>query len=54
MNEAAAVPGVFERIYNWFPTLDREERQELYGRIRSGAVGGPDFYIMQEAPVFYE
>lgn len=34
------------RLLGWFPTLDRDERHELYERIRLGAVGGVDFYIM--------
>ena len=33
-------------IFAWFPTLEREGRQELYARIRAEAVGGPDFYVM--------
>mgnify|MGYP001548999141 FL=1 len=34
------------RLLGWFPTLDRDERHELYERILLGAADGPDFYIM--------
>lgn len=30
----------------WLPPMDRPERQELFGRIEAGSIGGPDYYVM--------
>ena len=46
MRETVPDPNSKRRVLGWFPTLDRDERQELYVRIRLGAIGGPDYYIM--------
>jgi uncharacterized hydrophobic protein (TIGR00271 family) len=46
MNEATTPGGGLRRLYGWFPTLERDERQDLYARIRGDSTGGPDFYVM--------
>ena len=46
MNEEMPAPEPRPWILAWFPKLSREERQELSTRIRSGATGGADFYVM--------
>ena len=35
-----------DRIYNYFPTLEREDRKQLAERIAVGADGGVDFLVM--------
>jgi uncharacterized hydrophobic protein (TIGR00271 family) len=47
MNEEMPAPEPRPWILAWFPKLSREERQELSTRIRSGATGGADFYVMR-------
>lgn len=37
---------VGRKIYDFFPTLERDERKSLVERIDQGARGGPDFIIM--------
>jgi uncharacterized hydrophobic protein (TIGR00271 family) len=35
-----------DRFYNYFPTLERDERKQLVGQIAVGAEGGVDFLVM--------
>lgn len=35
-----------QAIQGWFPRLGREDRQQLYGRVRGDSVDGPDYYVM--------
>lgn len=46
MNESPDKPRLKQRIFDFFPTLDRNERKELVGRITYGADGGVDFIVM--------
>ena len=46
MNDLPGKPGLKQRIYNYFPTLERDERKELVERISIGADGGVDFIVM--------
>lgn len=46
MDEAPKEQSLKQRIYNFFPTLDRAERKDLVKRIASGADGGVDFIVM--------
>ncbi|MCK5382445.1 MAG: DUF389 domain-containing protein [Gammaproteobacteria bacterium] len=46
MNEPSEKPRLRERIYNFFPTLERDERKQLVERIAVGADGGVDFFVM--------
>ena len=46
MNELPNKPQVRQRIFDFFPTLERSERKELVGRIAIGADGGVDFIVM--------
>ena len=39
-------PRLRDRIYNYFPTLEREDRKQLAERIAVGADGGVDFFVM--------
>jgi hypothetical protein len=46
MKEPVEKPRLRERIYNFFPTLERAERKQLVERIAVGADGGVDFFVM--------
>lgn len=46
MKEPSEKPRLWERFYNYFPTLERGERKELVERIAVGADGGVDFIVM--------
>jgi uncharacterized hydrophobic protein (TIGR00271 family) len=46
MNEPSEKPRLRERIYDLFPTLERDERKQLVERIAVGADGGVDFVVM--------
>ena len=46
MVDAQADAGALDRILNVFPTLNRDQRRDLYERIGSGADGGVDFVVM--------
>ena len=46
MNESPDKSRIKQRIFDFFPTLDRGERKELVGRITLGADGGVDFIVM--------
>lgn len=46
MNEIPDKPRLKQRIYDFFPTLERGERKDLVGRIAIGADGGVDFIVM--------
>ena len=43
VGEPAEHVSLFRR---WFPTMERAERQELFARIETGAVGGRDYVVM--------
>ena len=46
MDEAPTKTSLKERVYNFFPKLDRNERKDLVNRIGLGAEGGVDFIVM--------
>ena len=46
MNEPSEKLRLRERIYNFFPTLERDERKQLVERIAVGADGGVDFFVI--------
>jgi uncharacterized hydrophobic protein (TIGR00271 family) len=46
MNELPDKPGFKQRVFDFFPTLERSERKELVQRIAIGADGGVDFIVM--------
>jgi uncharacterized hydrophobic protein (TIGR00271 family) len=46
MKKPVEKPRLRDRIYNYFPTLEREDRKQLAGRIAIGADGGVDFFVM--------
>jgi uncharacterized hydrophobic protein (TIGR00271 family) len=46
MDESPDKPRLKQQIFDFFPTLDRNERKELVGRITLGADGGVDFIVM--------
>lgn len=46
MNELPDKPRLKQRIYDYFPTLERGERKELVERIAIGADGGVDYIVM--------
>lgn len=46
MNKLSEKPGLRERFYALFPTLERGERKQLVERIAVGAEGGVDFIMM--------
>jgi len=46
MNDLPDRPGLRQRIFDYFPTLERDERKELVERIEIGADGGVDFVVM--------
>ncbi|MET0052683.1 MAG: DUF389 domain-containing protein [Candidatus Thiodiazotropha sp.] len=46
MTDATNKPRVAQRIYDYFPTLERQARLELVERISIGADGGVDFIVM--------
>lgn len=46
MNELPDKPRLKQRIYDFFPTLERGERKELVERIAIGADGGVDYIVM--------
>jgi uncharacterized hydrophobic protein (TIGR00271 family) len=46
MKEPVEKPRLRDRIYNYFPTLERDERKQLAERIAVGADGGVDFFVM--------
>lgn len=46
MKEPSEKPGLRDRFYNLFPTLERSDRKNLVERIAVGAEGGVDFIMM--------
>lgn len=46
MKEPSEKPGLRDRFYNLFPTLERSDRKLLAERIAVGAEGGVDFIMM--------
>jgi uncharacterized hydrophobic protein (TIGR00271 family) len=46
MKEPVEKPRLRDRICNYFPTLERDERKQLAERIAVGADGGVDFLVM--------
>ena len=46
MKEPVEKTRLRDRIYNYFPTLERDERKHLAERIAVGADGGVDFFVM--------
>ena len=46
MNESPGKPRLKQRVFDFFPTLDRSERKEIVARITIGADGGVDFIVM--------
>ena len=46
MNDSSEKSRLTQRIYDFFPTLERSERLELVERITIGADGGVDFIVM--------
>ncbi|HAJ93249.1 MAG TPA: hypothetical protein DCO71_11660 [Gammaproteobacteria bacterium] len=46
MKEPSEKPGLRDRFYDLFPTLERGERKQLVERIAVGADGGVDFIMM--------
>ena len=46
MKEPVEKTRLRDHIYNYFPTLERDERKQLVARIAIGADGGVDFLVM--------
>ncbi len=46
MKDSSKKPLLRQRVFNYFPTLEREERLELVDRIAVEADGGVDFIVM--------
>ena len=46
MNESPDKRPIKQRIYDFFPTLERDERKQLVERIAIGADGGVDYIVM--------
>jgi uncharacterized hydrophobic protein (TIGR00271 family) len=46
MKDSSKKPLLRQKVFNYFPTLEREERLELVDRISVAAEGGTDFTVM--------